>query len=247
MPAGSGYSLVLFTAAPAEPTEVQSASPSVLDVFVQRDVGVLPGGGVSNLGALIFKPSDSGFVRIWRVGWSDRSGAEFGLANGTREFALGDRVPANLHFHCDTFDRDGRLASRGRDQARRLGLRRPYGQDPTVSFPYAQTKPGSFLFTFEGGHTFVGNVSFFLQTSMRQGKGVTATLNGVPFTGEMEAGVDDPLSLGAVRGARAQLTVLHNDAALIVPELNNVTLDLPDDSGGGIGWDVITFAVFPSQ
>ena len=72
-------------------------------------------------------------VRIWRDGWADLRGAEFLYGNHSREYDLGARVPASLVFHCDTFDLRGE----------RVGG--SLGQDPTDSWPYAMTKPGTWV------------------------------------------------------------------------------------------------------
>ena len=238
VPAGDDYNLFVFAAAPPPPLPVpaQYESPSVTDVFVQPGVGVLGGGGETILGSLGFTPSDSDSVRIWRVGFVDGSGGEFFLGNHSREFALGDSVPANLTFACDTFNSaDGVIAG-------------TLGQDPDRKWPYAMTHVGgTFLLQFQGGHTFHGNISLKIATSMATaGASVAAAINGVAFAGDLlpAPGDDDPLAQEAIQGARAQLSVLAADAAVIVPGLNNVTLTL---RAGAFGFDCLIFMVSPHQ
>ena len=237
VPQGSNYSLFLFAAPPPPPLPVpqQYMSPSDTDVFVQRGVGVLPGGGVTILGSLGFTPSDADSVRIWRVGFVDGSGGEFGLGNESRSFDLGSRVPANITFQCDTFDAEGGGVIAG-----------SLGQDPDTSWPFAMTHVGgTFLLHFAGGHTFIGQIRLKLSLSMASaGASVAATVNGVAFSGDLPPapGNDDPLALQAVKGARGQLAVLTAPATLIVPGLNNVTITL---RAGSIGFDCIVFDVVP--
>ena len=73
---------------------------------------------------------------------------------------------------------------------------------------------------------------------------VTASINGAAFDGDLlpAPGDDDPLAQQAVKGARAQLSVLTAPATLIVPGLNNVTLTL---RAGSIGFDCVIFDVVP--
>ena len=238
VPQADDYSLFLFVAPPVAPTTVQSQSGSVTDVFVQRGVGALGGGGVTNLGTLQFTPSDAGFVRIWRIGWVDGLGGELGLGNASRAYGRGAEVPADLVFQCDTFDKDGAV------------IEGSLGQDPDYKWPYAMTKPGgTWLVQFQGGHTFVGNVSLWVVASMvAPGAGLVAHLNGVRFAGELVGpGADNPIAREALRGARAVMSTFTVDASLIVTGTNNVTLQLTGPVGGGVGFDSIIFAVYPHQ
>ena len=132
VPAMENYTLYLFAAPPPPPLPVpqQYMSASNTDVFVQRGVGALSGGGFTILGSLGFTPSDADSVRIWRVGLVDGSGGEFSLGNETRSFDLGARVPSNLTFQCDTFDADGGVSASS------------LGQDPDTSWPFAMTHVG---------------------------------------------------------------------------------------------------------
>jgi rhamnogalacturonan endolyase len=234
VPQGSNYTLYLFAAPPPPPLPVpaQYLSPSDTDVWLQRGVGALAGGGYTILGSLGFTPSDADSVRIWRVGFVDFAGGEFGRGNLSRSFDLGNDVPANLTFHCDTFDGSGAV------------IRGSLGQDPDTSWPYAMTHAGgTFLLTFMGGHTFIGDIRLKLSLSMvSAGASVAATINGVAFAGDVQPGVDDPLAQQAITGARAQLAVLTAPATLIVPGLNNVTLTL---RAGSIGFDSVIFDVVP--
>ena len=220
VPAGDNYTLFVF-----------DNGGSLTESFNQTRVGVLPGGGVTNLGTLQFTSQDAlNTIRLWRVGVFDKSGGEFMLGNHSREYGLGDSVPADLTFQCDTFNADGSLVAGS------------LGQDPDSAWPYAQTKPGTFTIQFRGGQLFHGLAQLLVATSMQQGAPPAVALNSVPFTGALPAGTDDPLTRQAVRSAFSQTTRLTIPASVIVVGLNNLTFTM-GAGGGGTGFDMITLEV----
>lgn len=199
--------------------------------FNQTRVGALPGGGVTNLGTLQFTSQDAlNTIRLWRVGVFDKSGGEFMLGNHSREYGLGDSVPADLTFQCDTFNADGSLVAGN------------LGQDPDSAWPYTQTKPGTFTIQFRGGQLFHGLAQLLVATSMQQGAPPAVALNGVTFTGALPAGTDDPLTRQAVRSAFSQTTRLPIPASVIVVGLNNLTFTM-GAGGSGTSFDMITLEV----
>ena len=228
VPAGDNYTMLVF-----------NNGGSLAETFVQTGVGVLPGGGITNLGALQFSSSDLGYIRLWRVGVFDKSGGEFGLGNHSREFNLSAQVPADLVFQCDTFDAAGENAAAAGGEGAVAGLLR---QDPNTAWPFAQAKAGTFTIQFRGGQLFSGTARLVVATSMQEGAAPSVALNGVAFSGSLPAGIDDPLTRQAVRGAWAQSTVLEIDAGVIVKGLNNLTFTR-SASGGGTGWDLIALEV----
>ena len=201
------------------------------ETFAQYRVAVLPGAGVTNLGSLSFKSHDTGNIRLWRIGVADKSGGEFGLGNHSREYALDALVPANVTFRCDTFDAHARTG---------LGL----AQDPDTAWPYAQANAGAYTIQFNGGQVFNGEAQLYVATSMQQGAPPSVALNGVPFSGELPSGIDDPFTRQAVRGAWAQVAMLTIDAGVIVKGLNNLTL--ASKGAGMTGFDMLALEV-PSQ
>ena len=219
VPAGDNYTLLVF-----------NKGGSMTEVFVQSQVGVLPGGGITNLGSLQFKSSDTGNIRLWRVGVADKSGGEFGLGNHSREYGLVESVPANVLFSCDTFDEAASGGGGG-------GL----AQDPDTSWPYAQVRAGVFTIQFRGNQQYKGTAQLYVATSMQQGAPPSVALNGVAFNGALPAGTDDPFTRQAVRSAWGQATVLTIDAGVIVKGLNNVTFT--SIGAGGTGWDLVCLEV----
>jgi rhamnogalacturonan endolyase len=221
---------------------------SLTETFVQTGVGVLPGGGVTQLGSLQFSASDRGNIRLWRVGVCDKSGGEFNLGNHSREYNLGASVPADVLFQCDTFDAGGRGGSGGGNSGGGDGGVSAVGlaQDPNTAWPYAQTQAGTFTIQFRGGQAFKGAAQLYVATSMQQGRAPSVALNGVPFNGALPDGTDDPLTRQAVRSAWGQATMLEIDAGVIVKGLNNLTFTKASTDGGGTGWDAIILEV-PSQ
>ena len=221
VPAGENYTMLVF-----------DNGGSLSETFIQTRVAVLPGGGTTNLGALQFKSQDAYnyTIRLWRVGVFDKSGGEFGLGNHSREFGLGNSVPADVTFACDTFNADGSLVAGS------------LGQDPDTAWPYAQTQPGVFTIQFRGGQLFHGTAQLFVATSMQQGEPPAVALNGVAFSGALPAGYDDPLTRQAVKSAFSQSTRLTIPASAIVVGLNNLTFTM-GASGGGTGFDMICLEV----